>query len=778
MGERSWAAWSPLMVFALCLWASAAAIMGLSASWDAEACLVLAGGSFLAGAAIAIAMGRCSPARLVSIALLGCCAGVVLAGSAAAHLHRIEDQLSTVPSTLSVMTVIEDSREGDYGPSCIASGIMADGSRVKVRVNLPEGMATDCWQVIKGHAVIEPATEGAEPYRAYLWRKGCVGTVELQQALVGDPTSPMRLICSFRRACRENWDRVSASCSDRDNDAVALIEAVLFGSRAKLFASSLYTDVKVVGLAHIVAVSGAHLVVVAGFFAAVLKLLRVPRKGAIVAQACFVVAYAAFTGMPISALRAAVMSICSLFAFFVERRSSSVTALGICVVCMITLQPSLALSASLALSGCASLGIVLLSRPVTACLDDMLHGHARWVSSALGATLSANMLTAGIAASLFNQIPLVTPLSNVIAVPLFSAMVVVGMASTMVGIACPASALGAAMPEMALARMFCSCVHLLARVPHACISADVSTVAAVACSMAIAFAMARFRPQPTRYDGWALVVTGIGLTVCLLFVFPRFHGYEVVMIDVGQGDAVVYRQGSHAVLVDTGKDDAKLLRGLACHDVRALDAVVISHPDDDHCGALPALLATMPVTRVYIARDALTCPCDKCSALRSNLGGCRVEGLVQGDELALSGYSLQVIAPQGFAYEGDNQDSLVMVVRCDCNGDGVGDWAILTSGDAESGVLVSLMRTMDMGDIDILKVPHHGSAQAVDAELLQTIRPRVSLIGVGADNRYGHPAQETIDQLEEAGSLVFRTDVNGDVVCSLTPRRMNITCLR
>jgi competence protein ComEC len=778
MGAQPWAAWSPLMAFALCLWASATATMLLSASWGAETCLILAGASLLAGAAIAVAMCRRVPGGVVLIALLGCCAGSLLAGSAAAHLHSIGEQLSAVPSALSVMTVVEDSREGDHGPSCVASGTLADGSRVKVRVNLPEGVTADCWQVIRAHAAIEPAAEAAEPLRAYLWRKGCVGTVRLRQALVDDPASPMRFICGFRRACQHRWDCIAASYPDRDGDAVALVEAVLLGSRAKLFASSLYADVKVVGLAHVVAVSGAHLVVVAGFFATVLKLLRVPRRGIIVAQACFVIAYAAFTGMPISALRAAVMSICSLFAFFAERRSSSVTALGICVVCMITLHPSLALSASLALSCSASLGIVLLSRPVTACLDDMLHGHARWASSALGTTLSANVLTVGIAASLFNQVPLVAPLSNVIAVPLFSAMVVVGMMSTMVGVACPAFALGAAMPAMALARTFCACVHILAQVPHACVSADVSTVAAVACSVAVAFAMARFRPRLTRYDGWALVVAGAALTACLLFAFPRFHGCEVAMIDVGQGDAVVYRQGAHAVLVDTGTNDAKLLRGLARHDVRALDAVIISHPDDDHCGSLPALLATVPVARVYVARDALTCSCDKCSALRSSLGGCHVEGIAQGDEIRWGGYSLQVIAPQGFVSEGDNQDSLVMVVRCDCNGDGIGDWTVLTSGDAESEVLVPLMRAAHVGDVDILKVPHHGSAQAVDAALLQVVKPRVSLIGVGADNRYGHPAQETIDQLEEAGSLVFRTDVDGDVVCSLTPQQINVTCLR
>lgn len=772
MGGRPLAAWSPLMVFALCLWASAAAIMMLSVSWDAGTCLIMAGGSLLTGVAIAIAMCWRSLAGVVFIAMLGCCAGALLAGSAAAHAHAIESRLSIAPSVLGVMTVVEDAREGDYGSSCIASGSLADGSRVKVRVNLPKGVTADCWQVIRAHAVIEPAAEAAELYRTHLWRKGCVGTVKLQQASVDDPASPMRFICRFRRACQESWDRIAASYPDCDNDAVALVEAILFGSRAKLFTSPLYADVKVVGLAHIVAVSGAHLVVVAGFFAAVLRLLRVPRKGVIVAQACFIVAYAAFTGMPISALRAAVMSICSLFAFFAERRSSSVTALGICVVCMIALHPSLTLSCS------ASLGIVLLSRPVTTCLDDMFHGHARWVSSTLGVTFSANMMTMGIAASLFNQIPLVAPLSNVVAVPLFSAMVVVDMLSTLVGIACPAFALGAAMPEMALARMFCSCVRVLAQVPHACISADVSTVAAVACSMAIAFAMARFRPRPTRYDGWALVAAGIGLTACMLFAFPQLHGCEVVMIDVGQGDAVVYRQGGHAVLVDTGTDDARLLKGLARHDIRALDAVVISHPDDDHCGSLPALLATVPVTCVYVARDALACSCDKCSALRNNLSGCRVEGLAQGDELQRGGYSLQVIAPREFAYEGDNQDSLVMVVRCDCNDDGVGDWTILTSGDAESEVLVPLTRTVDIGGVDVLKVSHHGSAHAVDAELLQAIQPRVSLIGVGAANRYGHPAQETIDQLEEAGSQVFRTDRDGDVVCSLTLRQMNVTCVR
>ena len=81
-----------------------------------------------------------------------------------------------------------------------------------------------------------------------------------------------------------------------------------------------------------------------------------------------------------------------------------------------------------------------------------------------------------------------------------------------------------------------------------------------------------------------------------------------------------------------------------------------------------------------------------------------------------------------------------------------------------------------LGDIDVLKVGHHGSAGAVDEPAMETLRPEVALISVGAGNRFGHPTAETLGLLEQYGAKVFRTDLQGDVCVAFEPGRLTVTC--
>ena len=88
------------------------------------------------------------------------------------------------------------------------------------------------------------------------------------------------------------------------------------------------------------------------------------------------------------------------------------------------------------------------------------------------------------------------------------------------------------------------------------------------------------------------------------------------------------------------------------------------------------------------------------------------------------------------------------------------------------------MESGAVGQVDVLKVAHHGAKAALTRDLTQTLHPSISLISVGAQSRYGHPSAETLSYLEEADSIVMRSDRDGDVVCSFTPEEIQVQSLR
>lgn len=256
-------------------------------------------------------------------------------------------------------------------------------------------------------------------------------------------------------------------------------------------------------------------------------------------------------------------------------------------------------------------------------------------------------------------------------------------------------------------------------------------------------------------------------------------GSQLVMLDVGQGDAFLIRSEGAAVLVDTGTNDSLLRQAIARQGVLQLDAVVITHSDDDHCGSLAALGSIVRIDRIIVADGALTCPCDSCASLRGDavalVGEQGMQGAAKGDALNVGAFSLEVVWPDGYEEEGGNADSLCLLLRYATPS---GNLRALLTGDAEAEQLEEIARETDIEDLDVYKVGHHGSKNALSTEQAAELSPRISLVSVGESNRYGHPNAAVIAALEDAGSQVYRTDEQGDVSCSFTPEGIRVSTLR
>jgi competence protein ComEC len=223
--------------------------------------------------------------------------------------------------------------------------------------------------------------------------------------------------------------------------------------------------------------------------------------------------------------------------------------------------------------------------------------------------------------------------------------------------------------------------------------------------------------------------------------------FEIRFLDVGQGDAILLRTaGEDPVLVDAGPPGAAEGR-LAELGVERLAALAITHDDLDHSGGLPELVGAIDVERLVTGPSG---PPEACVRV-----ACPPVTRVQaGSRVRLGRLRLDVLWPRRSGEPGEepNATSLVLLAS-------YGSFDALLPGDAERE-----LAPYQAPPVELLKVAHHGSADAGLESLLEVASPDQAVISVGAGNPYGHPDPATIDSLESAGVEIARTDEDGEVV--------------
>ena len=241
----------------------------------------------------------------------------------------------------------------------------------------------------------------------------------------------------------------------------------------------------------------------------------------------------------------------------------------------------------------------------------------------------------------------------------------------------------------------------------------------------------------------------------------------VHFIDVGQGDSALLLSGGQAVLIDAGtaESGAAVVRYLEELGVTELYGAVATHPHADHIGRMSQVIEAFPIEHFFLGPETQN------TATYSGMLDALEEAGVQpvipadGDELVFdSGASLTFLGPADDVPKSNlNDRSLITLFRA-------GDQDVLFMGDAESAAEESLLAHHPALTCDVLKVGHHGAATSSSEEFLQAVRPSTAVISCGVDNDYGHPSDQTLQNLSLAGVDDVRiTAQSGTVVLPLNP---------
>lgn len=703
----------------------------------------------------AVVWSRRRPAlrAAVAVTLAGLALGVAASGLQGAAWQRQGRLVGDCGARTWSGTVEEDPTPGAYGTSVqvVVSGGPLDGGRVRVRWPA-DSPVPDLGRMVRFSAVLKPLPPG-ELWARRTAQSGVCATGSAWKAEVGGwRPGPVGWLHRWRCETVELLAGVEGSGGD-------LLTGILLGDRRRLKGTEAEEDFRVLGLSHLVAVSGTHLGIACGAVAGLGHLLRLRRRWLVLLTMGAGVAYTVVTGLPLSAVRALAMMLAAGVAMLVGRRADPAASLAGAVLLVLAVEPWSVFDIGLRLSVLAVASLLAFGALVAEWASEALPAAAHRLGQVIALTCVAQIATMPLVSSAFGMVSVLAPLANAYAAPLVSLALCLGLVAALIGSVLPVLGLLVARGAGAVLGVAAWLSSGLADCPGAAVVTSSSALLVVGVVTA-AVAVWAIWPRPrSRTSARALAVGAVVCTVLAAWGPPPARRAEVVVLDVGQADAILVRDGGRTMLVDAASDPTVLRQALARHGVRRIDVLVLTHAHDDHIGGVAGLSGVCSVGWVGIPGVGRPCVDEDARWLGPET---EIRTLAAGAAWSIGSTKVRVLwPPERSPVELHTNDTSV-VLHC-----ATGALDIVLTGDAEGASQRGMAERGSIEPIEVLKVPHHGSRNGLTPEGLAAWQPEVALVSVGTGNRFGHPSAETIELLRAESVRTVRTDLLGDLTVEI-----------
>ena len=634
-------------------------------------------------------------------------------------------------------------------------------------------------------------------YKDYLAHEGIYSTMlypEIEILEEGKGFKPLEWIYSLR-------NRLSQSLAEvLPEPQASLAQGIILGKRGNI-PSSVNTDFSSTGTAHLLAVSGLHLGIMAGIMLSIGLWFFGKRRYLYIWLALVAIwLYALLTGMHAPVVRGAIMASIFLTAELLGRQRSAITALTFAAAIMVGISPQILWAASFQMSFLAMAGIILIfprlrdigRRIINRTLgeDRALTPAAYFITDIFSVTLGAIIAVWPVIAYYFGIVSLVAPFANVFALPALPGIIIAGALTGGLGLI----ALPVAQALAWLAWLFLSylllVVSVFANIPPVEFGYNSATLIwgyypALALVLWLISRRRRLRdlaaksltaakpgidkmgsfisqvPKKWLIPPLLVIVILVSVVVATL---PD-DNLHVSFLNVGQGDAILIQKGSQQILVDGGPSPQAIALELSSKMPfwdRTIELVVLTHPQADHVTGL------VEVLKRYKVEQVLYPDLDYDSLIYQEWLELLEEKNIKttiaraGQRIVLEELSIEVLNPPNPPLTGTeadtNNNSLVLHIS-------MGEISFLLTADIMWEAEFELISQRAIPASTVLKVAHHGSDTSTTAEFLAVVSPQLAVISVDEDNRFGLPDEEVIARLEvELGKEnIYLTDEDGTI---------------
>ena len=255
-------------------------------------------------------------------------------------------------------------------------------------------------------------------------------------------------------------------------------------------------------------------------------------------------------------------------------------------------------------------------------------------------------------------------------------------------------------------------------------------------------------------------------------IAPENSTFEIHFIDVGQADSALVLCDGKAMLIDGGnaEDSSLLYTYLKNNSINHLDYVIGTHAHEDHIGGLAGALNYATVGTAYCPTTSYDSKAFGNFVKVLNDHGVSITVPTTGDSFNLGSATCSILAVNTDSSDPNNTSIVLRIIY--------GDTSFLFTGDAEREVEQAILNRGTNINSTVLKVGHHGSDTSTSYVWLREIMPQYAVISVGNDNSYGHPTEEVLSRLRDAEVTTFRTDLQGDIICTSDGNTVSFTVER